>query len=117
VLAVISIRYCQNSSLPTREITHWERVVWAMRGEGAGSRRAGSLGAFLGWVICLTLLRASGTEHYHPPSGRCRARSQSPSSVAYRLRKLATPIAFWLQGDYRDFKQTGSDFLAILVVA
>src|SRR3979409_2153095 len=66
--------------------------IRTMRGEGAGSRRPGSLGR-LGWVICLTLRRASGTEHYHPQSGRFRARSQSPSSVAYRLRKLATPIA------------------------
>jgi hypothetical protein len=50
------------------------------------------------WVICLTLRRASGTEHYHPQSGRFRARSQSPSSVAYRLRKLATPIALAPRG-------------------
>jgi hypothetical protein len=44
-------------------------------------------------VICLTLRIANGIEHDHPQSGRFHARSQSPSSVAYRLRKLATPIA------------------------
>jgi hypothetical protein len=71
--------------------------IRTIRGEGASSRRPGPWG-FLGWVICLTLQRASGTEHYHPQSGRFRARSQSPSSVAYRLRKLATPIALAPRG-------------------
>lgn len=50
-------------------------------------------GATVWGVICLNLRRASGTERHQPQSGRFRARSQSPSSVAYRLRKLATPIA------------------------
>jgi hypothetical protein len=44
-------------------------------------------------VICLNLRRASETERHQPQAGRFRARSRSPSSAAYRLRKLATPIA------------------------
>jgi hypothetical protein len=48
--------------------------------------------------ILLSPRKAGGTERYHHQSGRFRARSQSPPSVAYRLRKLATPIALALGG-------------------
>jgi hypothetical protein len=60
----------------------------------AGRGQAGAVACF----ICLNLWRPSGTERYHPQSGRFRASSQSPPSVAYRLRKLATPIALAPRG-------------------
>jgi hypothetical protein len=49
----------------------------------------GSCGAV--WRVIASLRRASGIGPYHPQSARFRVRSQSPPSVAYRLRRLATP--------------------------